>query len=217
MEWYVSIGLGVVIIAVIVALSYLYERRRKEKLKVLAAMRGFNFYPKGQDTLLTGLSNFSLFSQGRSKKIKNLADRKESKLEISYFDYQFTAGGGQHSSTSRQTVVCFRSESLRLPSFSLWPENIFHKIGSTFGYQDIDFEASPVFSSQYLLRGKDEQAIRRAFNPGVLAFYERHKGVCTEGEGDQLIYYRAAKRVKPDELSTFLDEGMNVFELFRST
>ena len=216
MEWYEPVGVGVVIIAVIVVLAYLYERKRNEKLKVFAAMRGFNFYPKGEDTLLTRLSNLSLFSQGRSRKIKNLADRREDKLEISYFDYQYTTGGGQHSSTSRQTVICFRSESLRLSSFSLRPENIFHKIGSTFGYQDIDFDASPVFSSQYLLRGKDEQAIRRAFNAGVLAFYERHKGVCTEGEGDQLIYYRPAKRVKPEELSNFLDEGMNVFELFRS-
>ncbi|MEC9473853.1 MAG: hypothetical protein VX584_04130, partial [Actinomycetota bacterium] len=68
------------------------------------------------------------------------------------------------------------AEDLQLPTFVIRPENLFHKIGSTFGYQDIDFDAHPTFSKRYLLRGPDEEAIRNTFTDEFLSSYERHKG-----------------------------------------
>jgi hypothetical protein len=46
-----------------------------------------------------------------------------------------------------------------MPHFALRPEKAWHKIGSWFGHQDIDFDSHPRFSSTYLLRGGDESAI----------------------------------------------------------
>ncbi len=111
--------------------------------------------------------------------------------------------------------MCFTSERLNLPSFELRPENILHKIGSSFGYQGIDFRSHPQFSSSYLLRGNDEAAIHALFTPEVLRYFERQDGLCVEGDGDKLICYRQRKRVDPHEIKSFLDQGRAVLDLFR--
>ncbi len=102
-----------------------------------------------------------------------------------------------------------------LPNFTLRPENLFHKIGQVFGYQDIDFEAHPEFSKRYLLRAENESEVRRTFSTDVLSFYESDQKLSTEAAARQLIHYRAAKRVPPDEIAEFIKQGVRVLTLFR--
>jgi len=68
-----------------------------------------------------------------------------------------------------------------------------------------------------LLRGDDETEVRTVFTDAVLSFYEDQAGVSTEAGGDQLIFYRAGKRIKPepDEVVSFLEEATAVFKLFK--
>jgi hypothetical protein len=84
------------------------------------------------------------------------------------------------------------------------------------GYQDIDFESRPDFSKAFLLRGSDEARIREVFDDEVLEFFEGTTGVCVEGGGEQLIYYRGSKKVEPANIRSFMDEGFKVYLLFRS-
>jgi len=104
----------------------------------------------------------------------------------------------------------FRTVSglVRLPSFILRPENLFHKIGESFGYRDIDFDSHPVFSKQYLLRAADEQACRGLFTKGILDHYDQRAGLSTEGDGDSLLFYRASKRVPLKECRLSWRTGM---------
>ena len=214
MDWYIPFIIFAAIFGLIWYLARFYEQKRTKKLETFALTAGFNFSAKGDDALLASFSEFPLFSVGRSKRLTNLLQGRQGDAEVSIFDYKYTVGGGQNSRQYRQTVICFRSDRLKLPAFTLRPENIFHKIGTAFGYQDVDFEHSPEFSKDYLLRGRDEQAIRSAFNAGVLAYYTVNKGLCTEGEGDRLIYYRSGKRVKLENLPTFVEEGREVYQQF---
>jgi hypothetical protein len=133
----------------------------------------------------------------------------------SIFDYRYTTGGGQHSHVWNQTVASFQSAELNLPSFSLRPENIFHRLGQLFGYQDINFDEAPGFSRSYLLRGNDETAIRGLFRPEMLSYFESNPGLSVEANRDCLIYYRPSKRTKPEEIRGFLEEAFRVFDLFR--
>lgn len=72
-----------------------------------------------------------------------------------------------------------------------------------------------MFSKRYILRGDNEEAIRSFFNAGVLEYYEQHLGLSSEGDGVKLIYYRTSKRVSPDKIQAFLQEGYDVFNLFK--
>ena len=100
-------------------------------------------------------------------------------------------------------MIHFRSPALNLPEFALRPENLFDKIGDVFGGQDIDFESHPKFSKSYSLRGSDEQKVRETFTDEVLSSFENQTGISTEGGGDQLIFYRAGKRIDPDQVRSF--------------
>jgi hypothetical protein len=84
-----------------------------------------------------------------------------------------------------------------------------------FGFQDIDFESHPRFSSSYLLRGSSEYKIRKLFTDEVLAFFENEPGLSVEGCSQQIIIYRAAKREKPEEMRSFFEEMFRVYSLFK--
>lgn len=124
------------------------------------------------------------------------------------FDYKYTTGDGEDSKDHRQTVAVFQLAGKTLPGFLLKPENLLHKIGSVFGYKDIDFEESPEFSRRYLLRGDDEKAVRSLFKPWVLSFFEQKPGWSVEGRGPWLVIYRQDKRLNPERFREFWNEVM---------
>lgn len=188
---------GIGIIALIIFLVVRHEKKRTEEFQGVAAELGLPFHPKGDASLLERLKDFHLFSQGHSKKMRNLLYGEIEGGEVALFGYQYTTGGGNSSQTHRQNVVYFSSPSLDLPRFALRPEHLFHKIGAVLGYEDIDFDSHEHFSKSYLLKGDDETEIRNTFSDAILSYFENQTGTCTEAGGDQLIFYRAGKRIKP--------------------
>jgi hypothetical protein len=129
-------------------------------------------------------------------------------------DYQFTTGSGENQTTHRQTVALFPDAGRGLPDFELAPENIFHKIGAVFGYQDIDFESSEEFSKRYLLRGREEDRVRAAFSADALAFFAQAPGWTVQLREGRVAVYRAGRRCRPEEAPSFLAEALRIASLF---
>jgi len=209
------IGVAAFIVAAVL-LAWLYERKRTQDLKALAASLKFSFSDK-DDTVLEAMCFFHLFSQGRSQKVTNIMRGNANDIEVIIMDYQYTTGSGKNSHTWSQTVIAFRSPLLNLPSFTLRPENLFHKIGAVFGYQDIDFASHSAFSRRYLLQGTDENAVRALFTDALLSRYDQSKGLSTEGDGNTFIFYRASKRVPPKGITAFMQEGFALFGLMKTS
>jgi hypothetical protein len=205
---------GIIVVALVIAI--LKGKKRTKDMEAVSNELGFTFTPKGERSIFSELSGLPLFSQGHSRRVRNVLEGKDSGGPVTIFDYRYTVGGGKHSHTYRQTIIYFRSDTLTLPGFALRPESIFHRIGSALGYQDIDFETNPEFSRRYLLRGVDETAIRNLFTLEVLTYFETEKAgkVCVEGNGKHLICYKAAKLIKPDDIRTELEEAKSILELF---
>ena len=179
-------------------------------MRQVAAELSFEFVDS-DERLLASLGDFPLFSQGSSRKMKNVLHGTSSNTEVSIFDYQYTMSGGDNSTTHQQTAICFQSERLHLPNFELRPESWYHKIGNMLGYQDIDFADYPEFSRRYLLRGDDEQGVRDLFTAAAIEQLEGHSDICAEGRADRLVVYRAGKRVKPFEVRGFLATGFDMY------
>jgi hypothetical protein len=207
----------VVLVGVAIVLAIQADKKRTEAFRLKAEELGWPFHPKGDEALLGRLGGFHLFSKGHGKKMKNLVYVQSTDGDVALFGYQYTTGRGKESHTHRQNVAYFQSTALNVPKFALRPENIFHKIGGVMGYHDIDFSSHPVFSKQYLLRGEDEHAIREAFTDEILTFFETQSKVCVEGSVDELVYYRKGKRIKPDEVVSFLQDASEVFKLFKNS
>lgn len=137
--------------------------------------------------------------------------------EVTFFDYRYTTGSGKNSHTWHQSVALFPGGAPGLPDFALAPENFFHKIGQVFGYQDVDFDASPEFSSHYLLRGPDETAIRSSFSADALAFLAEQRGWNVEVRSGHIGIYRSSRRCKPEEAPAYLAESLNVLRAVTRT
>jgi hypothetical protein len=210
----IALAITSLIVAVIVA-DRRAKRKRTEGLQAAAATMNFTFSPEDDSALRGRLAGFHLFSQGRSRRVRNVLRGRAGDMDVLVFDYRYTTGSGKNSHTWEQTVMLFESTGTHFPDFSLRPEHIFHKLGEVFGFQDIDFDSHPEFSKRYLLKGSDEQQVRNIFTSDVLSFYETQERVSSEAAGGQFIYYRAGKRVAPDKVTEFITAGVRAFSLFK--
>jgi hypothetical protein len=200
----------------ILVFSFYYEKKRSEQLKEFAGSHGFIFYPEGNQEMINSLQDFELFKRGRSKKIKNLMFKQPTDaIKQFLFDYKFTTGSGRNSSTHKYTILVYQSDLLELPAFYMRPENLFDKIGSKFGFEDIDFPAYEGFSENYMLKGKNETAIRQFFGERIFRYFESEKKVTVEGNLNTLVIYSSDRRKKPDDLHAFIIKGNQIFDLFK--
>ena len=67
----------------------------------------------------------------------------------------------------------------------------------------------------FVLRGVHEKAVRQVFTAELLSFCETKPQVSIEGQGHDLIFYRASRRVKPDQFRDLMSEGFEVFKRFQ--
>ena len=189
------------------------ERERTEAMRQAAAQFRWAFAEAAPLNMIAGLEHFGLFNSGHSKEIKNMMYGEASGIKAAVFDYVYVTGSGKNRAVHNQTVVYLEPPNLRVPYFSLRPENFMHKIIAAFGYQDIDFGQRPEFSKNYLLRGQDEPAIRQVFNDRLLTFYESYAGTCTDAGGNQLLVFRAGHRFEPHEIQSYIALALNVLGL----
>ncbi|MEO6131353.1 MAG: hypothetical protein ABIQ02_05865 [Saprospiraceae bacterium] len=152
---------------------------------------GWTFKKEDEWGLIKWLLDFKLFRNGHRRKITPLILHESDDLGfICSFDYIYTISTGKSSHTFRQTVYFRYSKSLALPHFVMIPEKWYHRIGTYFGMQDIDFVQYPTFSKNYLLRGEDEDYIRYHFdNPDLIRFFDKQDFYSMEGMNYLMILY----------------------------
>lgn len=199
---------------------YVRAKRKAEErtrlMQIAAAQAGWAFAPTASFSMFPGLDQYQLFSHGHSKEILNMLYGDVDGMRAAVFDYSYVVGHGKNRHQYYQTVAYYQSNRLGLPFFSLRPESTLHKIFGAFGYQDIDFGNRPEFSSRYLLRGQDENGIRRAFTDRLLSFYEMNPGLSTEGGGNQLFIYKEGVRVPPENVRQFWQWGRGALDLLQN-
>ena len=209
----IAVAGGLALVGGIIALVARYERKRAEELAAVGQAMGFTFEPDGDLEVMKGFGDLPLYGHGHSKRVKCVMTGQAGERDVKLFDYKYTTGSGKNSHTWSQTVALFPRAAEGLPDLLLSPENIFHKIGAVFGYQDIDFDTSPDFSSHYLLRGPDEMAIRSVFGADALNFFGQQRGWHVEIAGGNVGIYRSDKRCKPEDLRTYLEETQSVLRV----
>jgi hypothetical protein len=68
-----------------------------------------------------------------------------------------------------------------------------------------------------LLESTDEKSVRSFFDDEILSYYEKHiryRKLYTEGFGENLIFYGGNEIVPPEEITKFLEEGFEIFNIF---
>jgi hypothetical protein len=206
----------IVILVAIPIILHLWQGRKSQRrsaMRLAAGELGFALAAWDDGVVVSDLSSSYLSSRVRFRTIENVMRGISNDLEVKIFDFGYVRSeyDGQRS---MQTVICFRSPQLDLPAFCLRPKNVLHQIAKLFGFQDLVIAGRAQFSKTYLLRGQDQAAVRKLFTDDVVAYYERSTSLFTEGDGNQLLFYRWAKRVDADQIRFFVQEGFEVLSLF---
>jgi hypothetical protein len=181
-------------------------------MRDVAASLGYEFDERGI-SLIDRLGEFALLSQGHSRYATSLLRTEADGAKTTIFDYSYTTGHDKNRRTHLGSALLLESERLDLPAFTLRPEGLGQKLMGLAGRQDIDFEDHQKFSAAYTLQGPDEQEIRALFSTDKLDFFAQRPGLCVEGSGQKLLYYRAGKRLSPKAVASFMEESLEVLRL----
>ena len=193
------------------------NKYRSVEMKAMASNLDMEYTAKDEWGVLNLLTDFRLFRRGYAKRVKNILVSKDEEFDSIFriFDYHFVVGAGNSTRRLRQTVFFIDSKQLGLPHFWMKPEHFLHKIGEKFGMQDIDFEAYPTFSNQYLLKGNDESFIRSVIDEEILHFFTFEKNWSLEGINYFMVFYKWNKLLTPKEIQELHRKGMQIFDMFK--
>jgi hypothetical protein len=213
--WVVIIG-AVLFVVGLVAFMFYLDRKRSDKIQAVATRLGFTFRRKATDADKALIVGCQIANSGHSHITSNVLEAAQAdELRMTLFDHVYTIGYGKSSQQYKQTVTRMQSPVLNLPSFVLFPESFFSKIGKLFGGTDINFPEAPQFSKKYILRGPDEAAIRALFTPALLQFFEgQERPLTIDAAGDTVFAHRTSRRAKPEELEGYVAEGKQILAKF---
>ena len=188
----------VAMVPIAIYLQRRFERKRAEAFE--QAARSLGFLPAtGPTSSPEPDPLFPLMDRGHSRKVTNAWSGILDGAPVRLFDYRFTTGGGKSQHVHRYTVAVFPEAGPTLPEFDLAPESVLSRIGQIFGYQDIDFPEDEGFSRQYLLRGRDEGAIRSALHP-IRGLLVDRPGWCIQVRRGSVAVFRREGTWKPEEI-----------------
>ncbi len=218
------VGMLLILVAVIVAVAVVAigrERRRTRALARCAEELGFRFrattHRATEADLGPGVDDLMVFSRRDLTIVYNTLTGLAHDTAVFICDSKFSTGTLTGNSWRwRQTVLLFRSLRLQLPPLSVRPKRSpsvssydtfpvkpgFLGVGAT-GHRDFD--------STYELHGADPEVSRALFGPSALGHFRRDDTLCVDGVGDRLALFRPCRRVKPQDVRRFLEEGFQLF------
>jgi hypothetical protein len=203
-----------VLLIVIVWLGYAYGKKRSEAFQRYARQKGLSFSKRADINVENWFTDLQLFSDDAEKAIRNLISGNVEGAHVKIFDFRIKSEQGQSHTFNSQTVAAITSGKLDLPVFTMYPKNIISKFLKLPGNRDIDFPSRNRFTNIYGLRGDDVRAISTTFTDQIFSYFENHKGLTLEGNGDRLLIYRYRKLIKPDDIQFFFTEGLEILRLF---
>jgi hypothetical protein len=215
--WSIVLGCiagGLSIVGLVLWLVFRYEKKRTAALEIVANEIDLQFSPHKDERLLAKLQQFRLFNWGHSRRMKNVMTAVTEHATMTIFDYQFTTGGGNHSRTHSHTLVAMEMTALQLPRFSIWPEGWTDKIEAKLGFQDIDFDQHPEFSSKFVLQADDETAVRCFLTNQILDMFVTRPEISVDAIPG-LFTYMKARRSKPEEIRELMAEAYAFAKVFQ--
>ena len=198
----IAIGL----FALIAALAFYLDWRRRNALADLAASMGLQFQKEGPDQAELESSGLEIFRHGHSRRASSLIEVPYINGRIRIFDYKYVTGSGKNSQTHNFTLALINC-ACQMPYFDLKPETFIYKIGEMIGFKDIDLPAFPVFSDKYRLTGPDETAVHLFFTPARAAWFERNLGLHVQGAPGHALFFRSERRLPADAWQGFMEEA----------
>ena len=140
-----------------------YLEHQKERMRTVAAAAGLQVDVHTKQPPALG---FDLFDRGSSRKVRSQMWRAGEADSV--FQYQYTEGSGDNSTTYRFTVALIHLP-FRAPHLTIATENWWSRLKKAVGSRDIEVE-SPAFNERYLVRCADERFAIALLDPPMIAW-----------------------------------------------
>jgi hypothetical protein len=164
-------------------------------------------------SLLTLHKGYKLFKIGSGKKIKHILKCPEGSKDQSFlFEYSYTVSTGKSTTVIQQHVYSV-FPGKNVPVFFIKPQNFLDDIGKWFGMQDIDFESFPAFNKNYIVKAQNRAVLEKFMTQDVLGFLSYDKGWYIESLGNQIIIYKATKRMNEEMVEPFYQAASTLYQL----
>ncbi|MFM1874323.1 MAG: hypothetical protein RL266_60 [Bacteroidota bacterium] len=160
---------------------------RQHKLQSVASEMGHTFDP----SVILFVKDFEAFHLLRHKKV----DRVYNRFAGSAHGFRFTVEdvdiheGELQTKVVGQVTVALIEVPSRIPLFTLEKEYFFDKLAALAGYDDIDFQNFQDFSSNFRLKGENEQEVREFFTASIIQFLDANLLYRIESSGEQLLIF----------------------------
>lgn len=214
---YFFIALSVAIIAAAI-LMYQQSRRKPRPIAMRELAAGLDLiYTEKDNSILENLKFFKIFDATTLQAAAHNVLRSRTRPpDFWIFDYQAVVGLHNASDRVEQTVFYFSDPRMKLPGFRLIPTDtdIGKQSDAVFKYRPIVFQSNPQFMANYRLISPDEQEIREIFKSDVIAYFEKLKGVCVEGFGNEVFMYQYKTLIHEKCFSRFYQNAQSIFQLF---
>lgn len=180
---------------------------RQIALKKFATSHNWTYRPEIEWEVYN-LQNFQFFESRPIEYKTNVISGKYNNTGISWelSDITFDEGALMAKEVYHTTIQVIQM-SRDIPEFTLEAEGLFEKIFDRvkYGNRDIDFQSFGKFSSQFLLRGDDEDAIRQFFlRDHVIQFLEEEDIYHIESDGKALLIFKSLRFASVNEIEKML-------------
>jgi hypothetical protein len=210
--------LGIAAFIILIFTGYAYGKRRIEAFHRFARRKGMSFTKKADPAAVNQFNDLELIPDNTINTVSNIIQGDVDGISVMICDVRITKLTGNTSMPTHQnghTVAILQGDQINLPFFTMHPANFIYKMLRTLGKQSIVFPSHPEFADTYVLKGDDENALRKSFHDQAVSYFMHHKELSIEGRGNRLLYFRFGEFIKPGELHSFLSDSISVFRLFK--
>jgi len=206
------IALGLVVVALVV-FGILQAKKRREALMAWASSNGLRYTRHKDHSFDERFAEFNCLRQGDNRYAYNICSGKLRGRGILAFDYHYETtsrdSDGKRSTTHHHFSAVIVRANLPLKPLMIRSENIFDRIGSAFGFDDIDFESAE-FSRKFHVSAPDRRWAYDVLHTRTMQFLLEQPRHSIEFDSRYVIAWRSGRKSKPEdhEMAFELIEGI---------
>ncbi|GAB3293045.1 hypothetical protein EK0264_11975 [Epidermidibacterium keratini] len=154
---------GLIIVAAIVIIigSFIWERKRAEKMQAFAASRGLS-YAK-QDQRWVGIDLGWPYGNGRSHKAKHVMTGEHNGRPLVVFEHYWVTGSGDDRETHHAMVTALQLPRV-LPELTVTREGMMGSLARRMGIKDIELESDD-FNRAYKIKSPNRKFAYDVLHP----------------------------------------------------
>ncbi|MDP4610247.1 MAG: hypothetical protein NWT02_03575 [Opitutales bacterium] len=179
----------IIIVGVVVYISHLQAKKRREAFERLAMELGFRFHPDKDYSFASRYGFLEHMDDGSKRYAFNRLSGEFEGQSANIFDYHYETYSRDSKGNRRTSHHYFSIFTLGLPAsfpeLNIEREGFFSKIGQALGFDDIDFE-SLEFSKRYKVKSRDKKFAYDFCNAQMIDYLLRQQDLIIEVDGNTL-------------------------------